>query len=156
MLGDSDGVTMDAVEARARFSRARVAGLATVDAGGAPHLVPVTFAVAGEVVVTAVDHKPKRTTALRRLRDIAANARVSLLVDEYDDEDWTRLWWVRADGRARVLTDERDRADPVRWLCQKYPQYRDTPPAGPVIWIAVRTWRGWSYRSGAAPDRPPG
>ena len=102
-VGDGDrgvqpGVTP--AEARGRFAAARVARLATADATGQPHLVPVTFAVAGDMVYTAVDAKPKRTTALRRLANVAANPRVSLLVDHYDD-DWSRLWWVRADGRRR-------------------------------------------------------
>jgi PPOX class probable F420-dependent enzyme len=140
-------VNLDVAQARARAAQARVARLATVDASGRPHLVPVTFAVHGDTLVTAVDHKPKRTGELRRLRNIEANDRVSVLVDHYDDEDWTRLWWVRADGTARVLGVEdhaEDRTEPVGWLVAKYPQYRDHPPAGPVIAIEVDVWRGWT------------
>jgi PPOX class probable F420-dependent enzyme len=129
-------------QARALFEAARVARLATVDEHGLPHLVPVVFAVRGDAVVFAVDHKPKRTTNLRRLRNIEATGRVSLLVDHYD-EDWTRLWWVRADGTARVLRGD-DRAEPVRWLVAKYDQYTGRPPEGPVVWIDVTTWRGWA------------
>jgi PPOX class probable F420-dependent enzyme len=124
------------------FEAARVARLATVDEQGLPHLVPVVFAMRGDTVVFAVDHKPKRTTNLRRLRNIEATGRASLLVDHYD-EDWTQLWWVRADGTARVLHDD-DRAEPVRWLVAKYDQYTDRPPAGPVVRIDVTTWRGWA------------
>jgi len=129
-------------EARRRFEAARVARLATVAADGRPHLVPVTFAVRGDVLVTAVDHKPKRTTALRRLANIEATSRVSVLADGYD-EDWSRLWWVRADGTATVLRAAADRAEPVRWLCAKYPQYTEQPPVGPVIRVEITGWRGW-------------
>ena len=127
-------------EARGRFARARVARLATVSAAGVPHLVPVTFAVRGDVVVFAVDHKPKSTTALRRLRNIEANPAVCFLADGYD-EDWSRLWWVRADGTARVLPPG---AEPVSWLVAKYAQYADRPPEHAVVLTDVHTWRGWS------------
>ncbi|WP_207555992.1 TIGR03668 family PPOX class F420-dependent oxidoreductase [Intrasporangium flavum] len=141
---------MDADEARARFAAARVARLATVAPDGAPHLVPVVFAVVGEVtgdvVWSAVDDKPKSTRALRRLANIAAHPRVSLLVDHYDD-DWTRLWWVRADGTARVLdaTDAATRAGRDA-LVGRYPQYAEQPPAGPFVAVTVDAWRGWSAR----------
>ena len=133
---------MRVAQARTLFEAARVAHLATVDEQGLPHLVPVVFAMRGDTVVFAVDHKPKRTTNLRRLRNIEATGRVSLLVDHYD-EDWTRLWWVRADGTARILHDD-DRTEPVRWLVAKYDQYTGRPPAGPVVRIDVTTWRGWA------------
>jgi PPOX class probable F420-dependent enzyme len=129
-------------EARHRFAAAQVARLATVAADGRPHLVPVTFAVRGDVLVTAVDHKPKRTTALRRLANVEATGRVSVLADGYD-EDWSRLWWVRVDGTATVLRATADRAEPVRWLCAKYPQYAEQPPAGPVIRVEITGWHGW-------------
>jgi PPOX class probable F420-dependent enzyme len=82
-------VTSD--EARRRFAAARVARLATADTAGQPHLVPFVFAVDGDTVYSAVDHKPKRTTALRRLANIAQNPAVALLVDHYDDGDWSGL-----------------------------------------------------------------
>lgn len=127
-----------------------MARLATVDELGRPHLVPVTFDVDGDTVSFAIDHKPKRTTDLRRLRNIAADDRVCLLVDHYDD-DWSQLWWVRADGRARIVEDgeandaheARERA--LARLAERYPQYRDRPPRGPVILITVESWTGWSY-----------
>ncbi|WP_216893611.1 TIGR03668 family PPOX class F420-dependent oxidoreductase [Nocardia alni] len=131
-----------------RFRAARVARLATVSAEGQPHVVPVTFALSpGEgdpVAVFAIDHKPKTTTDLRRLRNIVATERVSLLADEYSEE-WDRLWWVRLDGAARVLTEPDERAAPVSWLVTKYPQYQDNPPQGPVVWIAVGAVAGWAY-----------
>jgi PPOX class probable F420-dependent enzyme len=121
-----------------------VARLATVGENGSPHLVPVTFAVDDDTVVTAVDRKPKTTTDLRRLRHIRANPRVCLLVDHYED-DWTRLWWVRADGRAAIVDDADERASAVEPLIGKYAQYRDQPPTGPAILIQIDRWSGWSY-----------
>lgn len=133
-----------AEEARALFAAARVARFATADASGRPHLVPVTFVVAGAHVYFAVDAKPKRTPNLRRLRNIEANPQVSLLVDEYA-EDWRRLWWVRADGLARIRAAE-DLPDVLGLLRGKYPQYADMPGPlpGPLVEIAV-TWTGWRF-----------
>lgn len=133
----------DAAWSRARFEQARVARLATVSAGGSPHLVPIVFVVDGTSLITAVDSKPKSTTHLRRLDNIAANPQVCVLVDEYA-EDWTMLWWARADGRARV-----ERTHDVDALVARYPQYRDSPPDGPVIVIDVDHWSGWSARRGS-------
>ncbi len=135
-------------EARRRFTAARVARLATVDALGRPHLVPVAFAVSGNLVVVAVDHKPKTSTNLKRLRNVKSNPHVSFLVDEYDDHDWSRLWWVRADGTARVFhEDDQDRDEPATWLVAKYDQYDAMPPAGPVILTGIEVWRGWASTS---------
>lgn len=125
------------------FGAARVVRLGTADAQGRPHLVPVVFALQGEVVVLAVDRKPKQSNDLKRLRNIGANPRVSLLADHYD-ENWTQLWWVRADGEARVLTGPAAE-EPLGWLIAKYPQYLTQPPPGPVVWINVTTWRGWAH-----------
>jgi PPOX class probable F420-dependent enzyme len=132
-------------EARRRFGDARVAVLATVDPTPAPHVVPVTFVVDGDTVWTAVDGKPKRSTRLRRLANIRANPRTSLLVQHWD-EDWRLLWWVRVDGTA-VITDDPDTLDRVvRLLRRKYDQYDDVSVDGPVIEITVHDWRGWSAR----------
>ena len=134
---------MEAEEARALFASARVAHLATVDEEGRPHLVPITFALDGDVIRTAVDHKPKRTTRLRRLRNIAANPRVSVLADHYSD-DWSELWWARADGTARVLESQApEHAEAVARLADRYEQYRERPPEGPAIAITVSRWSGW-------------
>jgi PPOX class probable F420-dependent enzyme len=129
-------------EARDRFAAARVARLATASAEGVPHLVPVTFAVRGDRIVFAVDHKPKSSTSLRRLANIAENPAACFLADGYD-EDWSRLWWARADGVARVLT-EADRDEPVSWLVAKYEQYAAHPPEHAVVSTLVHTWRGWA------------
>lgn len=136
-------MTLEESDARSRFAASPVATLATADADGVPHLVPVTFAFDGDRIAFAVDHKPKSTTNLRRLRNIAANPRVALLVDHYDD-DWNRLWWVRADGRATVHEDDAVWDSAVRALTERYRQYADTPPRGPVVSIVVTAWRGWS------------
>jgi PPOX class probable F420-dependent enzyme len=103
--------------------QARVARLGTADAGARPLVVPVCYAFDGTACWSAVDAKPKRTRALRRLRNIAENPRAALLVDEYD-EQWTRLRWVMVEGRAEVLTagDAFTRAADL--LLAKYPQYR--------------------------------
>ena len=124
------------------FDEARVARLATVDEHGQPYLVPVTFALDGDVAYIAVDHKPKTTRNLKRLRNIEANPRVSLLVDEYT-EDWTRLWWIRADGIATILRDPATFAEPIRLLAAKYPQYRANPIEGPIIRIEITHRARW-------------
>jgi PPOX class probable F420-dependent enzyme len=127
-------------EARALFLRQPHAVLATADASGVPHLVPVVFAQVGEQLALVVDHKPKRTKALKRLRNIAANPYVSLLTEHYSP-DWSALWWARADGTARVtpLTPE-----VVAAFQAKYQQYVETPPDGPAVAVSVAKWSGWS------------
>jgi PPOX class probable F420-dependent enzyme len=131
-------------EARRRFAEARVARLATVDDHSRPHLVPIVFALAGETIYSVVDAKPKRTTELRRLRNVRSNPRVAALVDHYDDADWSALWWVRADGVARVLElAEPEARAAVRLLAERHPRQRAT---GPVLAIDVERWSGWSAR----------
>ena len=116
---------MSPEEARARFAAARVARLATADAAGRPHLVPIAFAVEGDTVYSAVDAKPKRTRALRRLANVRENPAVALLVDHWEEEDWGALWWVRAEGRGRVLAAEEPEArHAVELLSERYPRQR--------------------------------
>jgi PPOX class probable F420-dependent enzyme len=137
---------------RERFAAARVARLATVGRDGAPHVVPITFAVVGETIVHAVDHKPKRTRALRRLENIAAHPAVSVLADHYE-EDWRALWWVRADGRARIVDADGDEgASAVAALAERYAPYRETPPVGPVVVVAVERWSGWASSTAGWPS----
>jgi PPOX class probable F420-dependent enzyme len=124
--------------AEERLAQARVARLATVSAAGHPHLVPVCFALAEGRIVTAVDAKPKSTRALRRLENVRATGRASLLADHYE-EDWSRLWWVRVDGAAAVIDSEAA----IDALAAKYEQYRAARPAGPVIAIEPERWRSW-------------
>lgn len=122
-----------------RLNDARVARLATADENSRPHIVPVTFAHRDNTVVIAVDHKPKTTRDLKRLRNIQANNQVSVLADHYD-EDWSKLWWIRADGTARI----HQHTEAVAWLIEKYPQYRANPPEGPFILIDVTKTVTWS------------
>ncbi|KFU82508.1 PPOX class probable F420-dependent enzyme, Rv0121 family [Amycolatopsis lurida] len=133
---------MTPAEARSRFEGERVARLATTGSDGVPHVVPVTFVLEGDSVAFAIDHKPKSTTALRRLKNIAENPLVSFLTDHYA-EDWAELWWARADGVARVLTDPDEQALPVRLLREKYPQYEAQPPPHAVVTTLVHAWSGW-------------
>jgi PPOX class probable F420-dependent enzyme len=128
-------------ETHAAFTHARVARLATVTREGRPHLVPVTFAVQDEEIATAVDHKPKSTRNLRRLDNIQHNPHVALLVDEYD-EDWTQLWWGRADGVA-TITETAQRPDLMAALIEKYAQYQRHPPREALIVVRVERWVGW-------------
>jgi PPOX class probable F420-dependent enzyme len=129
-------------DCRTRLDGARVARLATVTPDGAPHLVPITYARRGEHLFFAIDHKPKSTTDLARLRNLRHEPRVAVLVDEYAD-DWTRLWWVRADGIAGELAaGERDPA--LDALAAKYPQYRDIRAEGSVVAVRITRWTGWS------------
>ena len=132
--------------ARERFENARVGRLASTTPTGGPHLVPVVFALAGDVVWTAVDAKPKSTRSLRRLANIESNPRVSILVDQYED-DWSALWWVRVDGAATVVpVDSTEGPLALSALRAKYPQYATLAPLGPLIRIAVENWTSWSAR----------
>lgn len=139
------------LDAAARFAAAPCAVLATLGADGAPHLVPVVFAVhvpggssthANATIYTAVDAKPKSTQRLRRLANIEGDARVSLLVDHYSDE-WDHLWWVRADGRAAVHHSGDAMATGYGLLRAKYPQYERIALNGPVITVDVERWASW-------------
>jgi PPOX class probable F420-dependent enzyme len=145
---------MDVAEARRRFATSMVARLATIGYRGDPHLVPITFALIGEsTLVTAVDHKPKRTTALKRLANITAHPQVSVLVDHYED-DWDRLWWARADGHARVVPvgEEPDlRASALSALAGRYHQYLQQPPEGDLIVVEVERFSGWAATYSAGP-----
>ena len=135
-------------EARLRFAGAAVARLATLGPNGRPHIVPITFAVDGDQIYTAVDEvKPKTTAHLRRLRNIAADPRVSLLADHYEG-DWERLWWVRADGTATLLGEPGQMTGPLSLLARRYPQYRASQPGGPVIRVLVERWTGWAASAG--------
>jgi PPOX class probable F420-dependent enzyme len=118
---------------------APVARLATVDRQGRPHVVPICFVVDGDTLYTSVDEKPKRTQRLKRLENIEANPRVEVLIDHYED-DWSKLWWVRLRGSARIVEDPRA----VELLAAKYPQYRERPPRGPVIAVTIEERSEWA------------
>ena len=128
------------------FAESPVAMLATVGSDGAPHVVPVVFAVHDDgeqtTVYTAVDAKRKSTQRLRRLANIEGNPRVSMLVDHYD-EDWTQLWWVRADGLAEIHQRGEQMATGYALLRRKYVQYQRLALDGPVVTVAVQRWSSW-------------
>ncbi|WP_406044996.1 TIGR03668 family PPOX class F420-dependent oxidoreductase [Micromonospora sp. NBC_00898] len=134
---------MPADKIRHPVGSARVARLATVGADGRPHLVPVCFVLLGDVAYHAVDEKPKRHRRLRRLENIQATGHACLLIDEYD-EDWSRLWWVRLDGHGCLVEDRAEEAAARAALADKYPQYVQQPPAGPVVALRVTHWSAWS------------
>jgi PPOX class probable F420-dependent enzyme len=136
---------LDPEEARRRFASSPVLRLATVGTGGQPHVVPCTFALdqAGRIVI-GIDKKPKSTQNLRRLRNIAENPRVSLLVDEYT-EDWTQLWWARADGVGAIERSGAAHSEHWDLLRARYQQYASQVLDGPVIAVGVISWSGWSY-----------
>ncbi|HEY0168657.1 MAG TPA: TIGR03668 family PPOX class F420-dependent oxidoreductase [Jatrophihabitans sp.] len=145
---------LDPVVMRRLVETARVARLATVDAEGRPHLVPVCFVLDsadsergegghGDRVHIAIDHKPKRGAELRRTANLRATGQACLLVDHYD-EDWSRLWWVRLDGHGGQLHDADETNRAIDALAAKYPQYREQRPDGPVLTIDVDAYRGWA------------
>jgi len=144
---------------------AQVARLGTVGPGGRIDLIPITFALgsgalgsgaleagalesgtggpAADVLVTAVDHKPKSTLELQRLANIERSPQVTVLVDHYS-EDWTTLWWVRMRGTARVHREGPEWQEAVAALVDRYRQYRERPPRGPAIVVSVTSWSGWA------------
>ena len=103
----------------------------------------MVFALDGDTLYFAVDAKPKTTTNLQRLKNIAAHPSVSVLADHYED-DWNRLWWVRVDGTARVVTDSEQVRRAIDLLANRYAQYRENRPDGPVVAIHIDRLTGWS------------
>jgi PPOX class probable F420-dependent enzyme len=134
---------MEIAELRRRFAASPVARLSTVRPDGGPHVVPIVFALDGDTVFSAVDAKPKRSTNLQRLANVRAEARCALLVDHYDD-DWRRLWWVRADGHGEVVDVLPTGHPGILALVQRFSQYRDEPPSGPLLVVTVQRWTGWT------------
>jgi PPOX class probable F420-dependent enzyme len=133
--------------ARELLASARVAHLATADQYALPHVVPIVFVMEGDVLYTPLDRKPKRDDdwhALRRVRNIETNGKVSIVVDRYE-EDWSRLTYVRLEGLATILEsgDERDRA--ADRLREKYAQYQTLSLDGrPVVRVAIERASEWS------------
>ena len=137
---------MEAQEAVESFLWAqRVARLATVDARGRPHVVPIVFAYATSRLYTPVDLKPKAASPrdLQRVRNIVANPQVQVLVDHYD-EDWRRLGYVQLRGRAELIERGHEYRRALRLLERKYLQYADLPLQGrPVIKVTVERMVAW-------------
>jgi PPOX class probable F420-dependent enzyme len=135
---------LDPAAQRSRLAAAPVARLATLRHDGTPRLVPITFALVDGLICSAVDEvKPKTTTRLARLVDVARDPRVGLVVDHYAD-DWSQLWWVRVDGTAAVHRDGDLRERALAALVAKYPPYADAPPAGPLLVVTPARWAGWT------------
>jgi PPOX class probable F420-dependent enzyme len=131
-------------EARRRLAAARFGHLATVRADGRPHVVPIVFAMDGDEIYGIADPKPKRGMDLLRHRNIAVNPAVSLLVDEYE-ESWERIWWVRAEGEARIVHAGPDRDRVIQLLRAKYPQYATwTEPFGAAMVMRVSRVTSWT------------
>ncbi|MBI2002565.1 MAG: TIGR03668 family PPOX class F420-dependent oxidoreductase [candidate division NC10 bacterium] len=146
-----------AAEDRAFLHRARVARLASASAEGEPHVIPVCFVFDGTCLYSAIDSKPKRVAIprLRRLQNLQANPRASLVVDHYE-EDWARLRYILVTGRAEILAAGPDRDRALALLREKYPQYRAMADfgQGPVIRLIpdrVTSWRGGSPAPGGTP-----
>lgn len=132
-------------EIHQRLAGARSATLGTTGSTGRAHLVPIVFAYRDGVIYTAIDAKPKTTLRLRRIANIELNPQVSVLVDHYED-DWNRLWWIRLDGVARIVSDGPLRESALEVLTEKYPVYATQPPPGPAIAITVERIGSWSAR----------
>jgi PPOX class probable F420-dependent enzyme len=125
---------------------ARHAILGTVAADGRAHLVPVCYALDAGAIVIAIDEKPKSGSPLARLRNIARDARVTLLIERYDD-DWTELAWLRIDGRATVLDTGGERPRALLALRERYPQYGDMRlEALPLIVVEIEASRAWRWQ----------
>jgi PPOX class probable F420-dependent enzyme len=133
---------VDDGEARRRVGSARVGRLGTLSGLGRPHVVPCCFVLEESRIYSAVDGKPKSTMALARLDNLRANPAATLLVDHYE-EDWGALWWVRLDGRGSIAHEGPERDHALGLLAAKYDQYRQSPPPGPVIAVAVQRWSWW-------------
>jgi PPOX class probable F420-dependent enzyme len=135
---------VDEDQLRRRVAEARVARVGTVDEQGRAHLVPIVFVVDGDRLYSATDDGPR---PVKRLRNLARDPRVTVLVDAYD-EDWSTVWWVRLRGRGRAVEDAAERANARRLLWEKYPQFGGAPAAGtagPVMAVDIEQWSGWAY-----------
>ncbi len=132
------------------LARMRVARLATADAAGQPHVIPVVFAIDDRVLYTPLDEKPKRVAPgrLKRVRNMTANPRVAVVIDQYD-EDWTRLAWVLVTGRSEIVEDGAAHAAGVRLLHGKYPQYEAMPlDHRPIVVVTPLRVTSWGTLSG--------
>jgi PPOX class probable F420-dependent enzyme len=137
-------VLLDQSVCRSLLQASPVARLATVAGDGSPHVVPCCYLLDEDRLYSVVDGKPKSTSNLRRLDNIRANPRTSLVVDRYAD-DWTELWWVRVDGVASVIEAEGERCEAIDGLVAKYRQYREQKPAGPLLRVDITKVTGWAY-----------
>jgi PPOX class probable F420-dependent enzyme len=128
------------------LDEARVAHMGMLDAGGAPRVLPVTFAVAEGRIWSAVDEKPKRDLdrELSRLRFLRRDPRAALTVDRYSD-DWSELAWVQALGAVEIV-DAAAAPAALDALSRRYEQYRASPPPGPLLALEAQRWISWRAR----------
>lgn len=142
-MGRSESVAELPSWARRLLEDAAVGHLGLIDEAGGPRVLPVSFAVCGEQLVTAIDHKPKRRAGaeLARVRWLRRRPVAALTVDHYSD-DWTQLAWVQALGQVAVL-DASDAEDALAALLARHEQYRTRPPAGPVLALAPQRMLWW-------------
>jgi PPOX class probable F420-dependent enzyme len=137
--------------ARAFLDAHVVAHLATADASGAPHVVPLCYARLGDCLYFVADDKPKRRgpRALKRLSNIAANPRVAVVVDDYD-ADWSRLAYLLLHLDAAIVDDDAEYGTALAALCDRYPAYRSMPlerATHPMVRMTPRRWHLWRSRS---------
>ena len=141
--------TLDELPAWARslLAEVRVAHLGLLDDHHRPRVLPVTFAVLDGAVWSAIDHKPKRRPAgdLARVRWLRARPESTLTIDRYDD-DWTRLAWVQLIGTTAVV-DVAGHDGVLAALAERYPQYRDRPPQGPLLRLTPQRTVCWNARA---------
>jgi len=131
---------------RALLETQRVGRLATVDADGMPHVVPVCYALVDRTLYVVLDEKPKRVAAraLKRVRNILANPRAALVVDHYEDADWSRLAWVMARGQAEIVEPGEELAAALRALRGRYPQYLSMDlDQSPMIALRIEKITRW-------------
>ena len=133
-------------ESEARFLREmRVARLATADASGQPHVIPIVFAFDGQHLYTPIDEKPKRVAPLRlkRVRNLLENSQVAIVVDRYD-RDWTQLAWVLVRGRGELVEEGETSRTGISLLKEKYAQYEQMPLEGrPLIVVTPSEVTSW-------------
>jgi PPOX class probable F420-dependent enzyme len=127
--------------ARELLERERVARLAYLDREGRPRVLPVTFALAGDSVWSAIDEKPKRLAEPARVEALRERPEAALLVDVYDD-DWSRLAWVQLLGRVEVLSPAEE-PGAMAALAAKYRQYAERTPPGPLLRLRVDRALEW-------------
>ncbi|MGZ6651047.1 MAG: pyridoxamine 5'-phosphate oxidase family protein [Solirubrobacteraceae bacterium] len=142
-MGSSARVTKLPRWACSLLASSRVGRLGLLDDDGAPRVLPVTYAITGESLVTAVDQKPKRRSGqeLARVRWLRARPTAALTVDHYDD-DWSALAWVQALGTVRVL-DAAGAPEAMAALAERYEPYRSDPPAGPLLVLEPERLLWW-------------
>jgi PPOX class probable F420-dependent enzyme len=122
-----------------------VGRLATVGSNGAPHVVPICYALDAAVLYTPIDEKPKREGRLRRLHNIEANPRVQVLIDRYDD-DWSLLRYVQLRGQSELLEAGSEHARAIGLLRARYEQYRSMDlEHRPVIAVRIERVVEWRF-----------